>query len=605
MSNLKQEVTGPRPRYSLKKTTQQEYQAINNDGAQRIESQIKNSKKANASTRRNKISINHLLEYRLYRDLPEYQQQQHQQRNRRSSGHSNNSSARNRRTRLHLHGMRFINVNYKFVVDYRRLYVAQQMDPNVPVDTEDILRIVVPRGNVCPICLSEDLTAPRMITSCGHILCLTCLLSLLESEVPVFKKQESKVIVEKYRDCPLCGSIIRKHDVKPVLVDNVDERFEVPKVNDEVVLTLMTRRPSQIVPLPRHLESFADSIDVFPWASQHDPDLTQYLRFFKGDLSYLVSMHEKEKLDIRAAYEVDKELYQDDGRFMKLALANIDEDMAKWSQKFSDNTLVVVSNDISRTDGGISGTPFYYYQTGFKSSATYVLSPLDVKVLKSSYNQDYSQLPSAVIARVENIRYEELSAETAATKYKYLSHLPQGTLIGFLECNWHNNEYISKETWETFRNDLQKRSKQSLKRAKVEEKNKQRAINDEEKRAREFIERENNGTPDESYDPDSWMHSGSFGSLTITDHREMPALAASHNQSPSNSDTSENEKPAMQKTVWGTHIPKSEVKDLDDDASWDAEEMIRRAREEIERSEGQKGKKKKKKIVLLSSGSVW
>jgi len=36
--------------------------------------------------------------------------------------------------------------------------------------------------------------------------------------------------------------------------------------------------------------------------------------------------------------------------------------------------------------------------------------------------------------------------------------------------------------------------------------------------------------------------------------------------------------------------------------------MIRRAREEMERSEAQNGpgkKKKKKKIVLLSSGSAW
>ena len=52
--------------------------------------------------------------------------------------------------------MSFINVNYKFVVDYRNDYKAQQLDPNVPIDTKDILRIVVPKGNSCPICLSDE-----------------------------------------------------------------------------------------------------------------------------------------------------------------------------------------------------------------------------------------------------------------------------------------------------------------------------------------------------------------------------------------------------------------------------------------------------------------
>lgn len=597
---------GPTPKSNHPKNSKKnnDYKSLNNDMSQRFETQIKNSRKINSSSRKNQISINHLLEFLLYRDLPEYQHQQH--RPRRNSG----NNARNRRPRLHLHGMRFINVNYKFVVDYRKSYRTQQLDPNVPVDTDDILQILVPRGNACPICLSDDLVAPRMITSCGHILCLTCLLSLLESEVPIHKKQESKVIVEKYRDCPLCGSIIRKHDVKPVQIDNVDERFEVPKINDEVVLTLMTRKSDKIIPLPSHLEYYGDAIDVFPWASQQEPSLWEYLRFFKGDLSYIVAMYEKEKKDILAAYELDKELYQDDGKFVKLALSNIDEDISKWSLKFSEDAPAPRIEE--RGNSSPVSHTLYYYQSGFKSSTTYVLSPLDMKVLKSSYNQNYSQLPSSVIARVENIRFEELTAETATTKYKFLSHLPQGTSVGFMECNWKNNEFITQETWESFKVDLEKRSKQSLKRLKTEEKNRRRAINQEEKRAREFIERENNGTNYEyhgsSYDHE-WMPSASFGSLTISDHREMPVLSSGNPQS-STSDHSSDEQHAMQKTVWGTHIPKSEIKNIDEEEGqdWDAEEMIRRAREEMEKSEAEKGpgkKKKKKKIILLSSGSAW
>lgn len=585
------------------KSKKGDYNSLSGDSISRIETQPKN-RKENGS-RRGKISINHLLEFQLYRDLPEYQKLH--QRVRRSSNHN-----REKRNKLHLHGMSFINVNYKFVVDHRKRYRPQQVDPNVPVETQDILRIIVPKGNSCPICLSDDLVAPRMISSCGHILCLTCLISLLESEVPVHKKKESKVIVEKYIDCPLCGSVIRKNEIKPVQIDNVDERFEVPKIDDDVVLTLLTRQSDRILPLPRYLDSLQETIDVFPWANQTDPDLSQYLRFFKGDLSYLIKMYEAEKEQVRAAYEEDKQLYGDDGKYVKLALKNIDDDIAKWAEKFATALPEEALDTADSSEPNSRGvSTYYYYQTGFKSSATYVLSPLDVKVIKTSYNQDYTQLPFSVIAKVENIKYEELTAETALTKYKYLSHLPQGTLIGFLECKWQQNEYISEETWNTFKGDLQKRSKLSQRKFNTEEKNRRRAIVEEESRAREYIERANNGGASEfDYDNESWMHSASMGSLSITDYRDLPALSAeTHTQSStSGGDISDGDAAVnVQKTIWGTTIPKGEVALIDEDEyDWDAEEMIRRAREEMEKHDNQTGpgkKKKKKKLVLLSSGS--
>ncbi|QWU88090.1 hypothetical protein CA3LBN_002355 [Candidozyma haemuli] len=568
-----------------------DYKALNNDISP-MERQARSGKKVNANSRKNQISINHLLDFQSYRDSPEYQKSQRPRQRRRSSNGP-------KKQHLFLHGMRFINVNYKFVLDYRKNYNVQQIDPNVPVDTDDILRIIVPKGNACPICLSEDLTAPRMITSCGHILCLTCLLSLLESEVPASMKKESKVIVEKYKDCPLCGSIIRQKDVKPVKIDNVDERFEVPKIKDEVVLTLMSRQPHRVFPLPRNFEELQETIDTFPWAAQQDPDLSQYSRFFKGDLAYLVSMYEAEREQIKAAYEEEKELYQDDGKYMRMALKNIDDDLALWSSKFNtDLPENAKAHQANKSNG--HGSTFYYYQTGFKSSTVYVLSPLDIKVLKSSYNNDYAQLPSSLIAQVENIRYEELSAETALTKYKYLSHLPQGTSIGFLECKWQNNEYISKETWNTFKGDLTKRSKQSSKKFHSEESKRRRALNDEERRTREFFNRENN--PHEEHD---WMPPANFGSLSISDYRDLPALSAeSQDLESSPEEQEQQEAQRLQRTVWGTSIPHSEIQSLEGEESWDAEEMIRKAREEMERQEASdtgKKKKKKKKLILLSS----
>lgn len=582
------------------------YRSLNSD-VPALEYLSKAPKKVSMSSRKNQVSINHLLDFQLYGELPEFHKQR--SRPRRTSNHSNTKTRRH----LFLHGMRFINVNYRFVVDHRANYNAQMLDPNVPVDTKDIIRILVPRGNVCPICLSDDLVAPRMITSCGHVICLTCLLSLLESEVPVHMKSESKAVTEKYRDCPLCGSVIRKKDVKPVLIENVDERFEIPKINDEVILTLMTRSTEKIFPLPRQLETLYHTIDRFPWANQETPDISQYSRFFKGDLSYLQSMYETEKELIKAAFEEDKELYQDDGTAMKLALKNIDEDIALWTEKFA--TELDPKDKVPKgSSDEKAGSNYFYYQTGFRASTVYVLSPLDIKVLKSSYNDDYAQLPSSIVAKVENIRYEELSADTAFTKYKYLSHLPHGTTIGFLECNWQGSRFISPGSWNVFKGDLQKRSKQSSRKFKMEEKNRRRALSAEEQRTRDFFHRENNGISE--LDDDSWVEPASFGSLTIHDHRELPALSDTYahehsseqeEESPLESTEKENTK-KLQSTVWGTQIPMSEaVQHGDGGGGWDAEEMIRRAREEMQKQDNKNGagkKKKKKRMVLLSSGAL-
>lgn len=516
--------------------------------------------------------------------------------------------------------MRFINVNYKFIVDYRKSYSAQKLDPNVPVDTDDILCIVAPQGNACPICLSSELVAPRMITSCGHILCLPCLLALLDSEVPTSMKREGKAVVEKYTDCPLCASVIRRCDVKPVLVDTTDVRFDMPKVNDEIVLTLMAREANKIVPVPKYtLDDVSSDLSKklfvsgqFPWADQLYTH--PYLRIYKGDHTYVSTMYEREKEALRDAYEKDSDLFLADGKLLKLAILSIDGDLRSWKEKFESEYKNIENSIAPKPNSSYSAalkpgssdsnkSSFFYYQTGFKCPTTYVLSALDMKILKHSYGSDYSQLPPSIVAKVENIRYEEMHEELATTRYKYISHLPLGTLIGFLECNWEHNEYISGTVWNEFKLELLKRTKNSLRKITKEEKSRQRALNEEERRAREYIENENNGGSRPSDDDPSWLNNAGMGSLTITDYREMPALSG---DSPldSRSLSADGAEPT-QRSVWGTQIPKAEVVDENPEDAWDADEMIRRAREEIEKQElngkGKAGKKKKKYILLLSN----
>ncbi|ODV77739.1 uncharacterized protein CANTADRAFT_26814 [Suhomyces tanzawaensis NRRL Y-17324] len=548
--------------------------------------------------RKNQISINHLLDFQSYRDLEEYQ---HNHSRRRPSGGSRPRNRDVRTRKVHLSGMSFINVNYKFVVDTRKDYKEQALDPNIPPDTDDIIRIIVPKGNACPICLSDDPIAPRMISSCGHIVCLKCLLSLLESEVPTSKKKESSAIVEKYRECPLCLSIIRKNEVKPVLINNIDERFETPKIDDDVVLTLMTRPLHKILPLPQAIHEYHDVVGNFPMVNQTNPDFNQYLRIFKGDLDYLLKMYATEKQQILENYEEEKLVYNEPDTYFKMAIAHIDAEISNWSHKLAQPVdRKDRKRDVADTGKDNSST-FYFYQTGFNSNATYVLSPLDIKVVKAAYHNSYEELPSSIVAKIENIRYDELSPETSMTKYKYLSHLPSGTQLGFLECNWNNNEFLSDQAWNTFKDDLSKRTKNSKKKLNREERDRKRAQDEEEKRTKNFYARENGTLGNET---EEFYERGNFGTLSIVDHRELPALLSEDRRESAGS--ADSEAGEYVSTVWGTKIPKAEFVDdvFEDEDDWDAEEMIRKAKEEMERQEAKgKGKKKKKKLVLLSSNT--
>ena len=118
-------------------------------------------------------------------------------------------------------------------------------------------------------------------------------------------------------------------------------------------------------------------------------------------------------------------------------------------------------------------------------------------------------------------------------------------------------------------------------------------MNEEETRTRNFFLHENGEAEIEQ----GYSTLG-FGSLSIVDNRDLPALSDQHV-------STESEK-EYETTVWGTRIPKNEAvssQSAIEDDDWEAEEMIRKAKEEMSRQEQAGGgkKKKKKKLVLLSS----
>ncbi|KAH3683863.1 hypothetical protein WICPIJ_005162 [Wickerhamomyces pijperi] len=546
-----------------------------------------------ARGRRGQISINHLLDFSLpSRDLQSAVLSQSSAPVRRRRRSSNNDD------KIHLTGAAFINANYRFVVDYRHDYRGQTLDPNLGLDNLSILRVIVPKGHNCPICLTDEIVAPRMI-SCGHIFCNTCLLSFLDSET-IKKKDEFK----RFKDCPLCAESVKSDEILPVVINQTDERFETPQIGHDVIMKLMAKPIDNILPIPHSLNLNHSKIGSLPWYC--DTELYPYSRLMKGGLKFLVNAFEEDKAAILKQYEEDLALYNDDGKYVNKAVREIDHDLASVKKSFNDdynepNELLNSINNlsISKNESGLNdGNCYFFYQTCFHSTTRYFLSSFDVKILMATYGS-YSNFPTTLLLKVDNISYGHMVTEQTLKRYKYFNHLPMGTEFAFIEVDW--TDLITPEVYQQFAKELAERKKKLLNKTKREDRDKKRFENEQELKAAEFYRNENNGWGYYDYATDH--------TIAIDDEESTPALSGRPPTADANLDGAESTTTApvveSVSTVWGTSIPKSQITQddyIDGGDDWDADELIRQSRESLQSTGGGKKKKKgKKRLIVLSS----
>lgn len=502
-------------------------------------------------------------------------------------------------------GREFVNANYRFVVDYRCDYKGQVLDPNLVLDRAQVLRVIVPKGHHCPICLTEDIIAPRMI-SCGHIFCHTCLLSFLDAE-PLEKKKEGMYYhAKKRKECPLCAETVRTEDTMPVLVNNTDERFEIPKIGQDVVLKLMARPHENILPIPHSLNLNHRKIGNTPWYS--DTDVYPYARIMQGGLKFIVDSYEADKASIMKQYEEDKLLFNDDGKFVHRAIEEIDMHLEVMKRSFGENysepNPLITSMDnlsITKNNSGLDDSNcYFFYQTAFNSTTRYFLSPLDVKVLFQTYGQ-YSEFPTTLLLKVDNVSYGYMVTEQTLKRYKYMSHLPLGTEFAFIEVNWKN--MLPPEIYKLFSKELSDRRRRLLAKMKREDRDKKHYETELDQKTREFYMQENDGWG--SYDFLSSQEVLMANDISLADTGVHPL----GDEELQEVDVEEVQKPGdFTTTVWGTKIPKmGETGAVDDDDDpFNTEELLKFAlsQDETKSSGGKKKKGRKKLLVLSSSGQA-
>lgn len=123
----------------------------------------------------------------------------------------------------------------------------------------------------------------------------------------------------------------------------------------------------------------------------------------------------------------------------------------------------------TRTDyHHLGNSSFFFYQ----ALLHYYLSPLDIRILKAAFG-DFSIFPATILPRVERVSTGHIVDDELRKRAKYLSHLPYGCEVGFLECSW--TDVVAPEILHVFSAEIERRRKKNTEKDVREEKERARA----------------------------------------------------------------------------------------------------------------------------------
>jgi len=209
---------------------------------------------------------------------------------------------------------RFVNAQYRFVLNPTGDYTVHFADPDIYFQWHDILQVLIPRSSVlaasgseqaseegittCPICLSSP-TAPRM-TKCGHVFCFPCILHYLSLSNDL-----------KWARCPICFDSVNERQLKcvkwydgpsineedqgpPVAGTSSSATFDsngpaVPKAGSLMRMRLMQRPQITTLSLPRSQTWPSDLIPPHQAPFHFLPDVYHFAKFMLATPDYLVA----------------------------------------------------------------------------------------------------------------------------------------------------------------------------------------------------------------------------------------------------------------------------------------------------------------------------
>ncbi|KAI9488338.1 hypothetical protein BDB00DRAFT_772780 [Zychaea mexicana] len=291
---------------------------------------VNQEQEEHAIDKKGRVSLNHLLNF----SFPERRAPTSTYTPRRSNKQSSSSSPYNKE--------RFVNANFRFLVNPSDDYTFHLADPDSRFDWSAIEQVLISAsGEVpsCPICLSPP-TAAR-VTKCGHIFCLPCILHYLElRENP--KKQ--------WRKCPICWDPVYERDFKPVQILHtfaVAEREQQRKSTaiiegDKVDMALVMRTSGSTLALPVSAswpvpDAVVDTYlkpgaPVIPW--HFTPNAMQFARFMLAGPEYLLAEYGRDRQGLMDAMtEAEEWNLAEEIPFIERATAQVDEKIAQFKRQ--------------------------------------------------------------------------------------------------------------------------------------------------------------------------------------------------------------------------------------------------------------------------------
>ncbi|KAG2229889.1 hypothetical protein INT48_001324 [Thamnidium elegans] len=208
---------------------------------------------------------------------------------------------------------RFINANFRFMLNASGNYMYQLADPDINFDWDTIEQVLISssESQLCPICLSPPNAA--RVTKCGHIYCLPCILHYLAL------RENTKRL---WRKCPICWDSIYQADLKPVRIMKpyavADHRTAtVGKASlgcgvtegDRIDMVLIQRANhstlafplSDTWPLPSNViyNYIKPDMPLIPWHFM--PSAMEFARFMLASPDYLEAEYRRDCLELKEA----------------------------------------------------------------------------------------------------------------------------------------------------------------------------------------------------------------------------------------------------------------------------------------------------------------
>ncbi|MCJ1449643.1 MAG: hypothetical protein MMC23_010165, partial [Stictis urceolatum] len=331
----------------------------------------------------------------------------------------------------------------------------------------------------------------------------------------------------RWKACPICWDSVCMSDMRPVRWYQ-DGEGEAPLEGGDVVLRLITRKSGSILALPRDGAESSPKSDDLPW--HFAADVMDYARIMKGSEDYMLSSFDREIREINSQEQEDQLMFGEEDIWTRKAISTIGEMREKTlgignprrivlkkasgdclktpisqinqpsalrtdalsalsisSMSPSSSLIEPAMDDLNSSetkspttfsmtrDSGSqpkSDPHFFFYQ----ALLHYYLSPLDIRILKAAFG-DYCTFPATILPRVERISTGHIVDDDLRRRAKYLSHLPSGCEVSFLECDW--TDIVPPSILEGFAGEITRRRRRNREKDVKEEKERMRAEKEE------------------------------------------------------------------------------------------------------------------------------